>query len=174
MMPQYDGWEVLKEIREFSEIPVIMLTALGDEKHEVFGLKKGADDYIGKPFSYEVFIARVNTLLRKVKKERLAELVIGNMVVSQASHTVSVDNREIELNKKEYTLLAYMIKNRDLVLTRDQILCDVWGYDFEGDSRTIDTNIKTLRAKLGDCGEYIRTVRGTGYMFKVAIDDKND
>ena len=167
MMPIYDGWEVLKEIREHSDVPVIMLTALGDEKHEVSGLKKGADDYIAKPFSYEIFVARINVLLRKLKKELLDELVIGEMRINQATHKVIVGDFEVELNRKEFSLLIYFFKNRNRVLTREQILCSIWGYDFEGDIRTIDTHIKTLRAKLLGCGEYIKTARGTGYMFTV-------
>lgn len=166
MMPIYDGWEVLKEIREHSDVPVIMLTALGDERHEVLGLKKGANDYISKPFSYEVFVARLNALLRKLKKERLDEIKIGEIRINQATHRVSVCDTEIELNRKEYSLLIYLIENKNRVLTREQILSNIWGYDFEGDIRTIDTHIKTLRAKLLSCGEYIKTVRGSGYMFE--------
>ena len=167
MMPLYDGWEVLKEIREHSDVPVIMLTALGDETHEVFGLKKGADDYIAKPFSYEIFVARINSLLRKLKNERLVEIMVGEILINQAAHIVTVNDMEIELNRKEYNLLIYFIKNRDMVLTRDQILCSIWGYDFDGDIRTIDTHIKTLRAKLSNCSDYIKTMRGIGYMFEV-------
>lgn len=167
MMPAYDGWEVLKEIREHSDVPVIMLTALGDEKHEILGLKKGADDYIAKPFSYEVFVARVNTLLRKLKKERLEEINAGGIKINQATHKVSEYDVEIELNRKEYSLLIYFIRNRNMVLTREQILGSVWGYDFEGDARTVDTHIKTLRSKLSSCGEYIKTIRCIGYMFEV-------
>lgn len=166
MMPVYDGWEVLRQIREHSEIPVIMLTALGDEKHEVFGLKKGADDYIGKPFSYEIFVARLNNLLKKVKKERLSELTMGDITINQATRRVMTNKKEVDLNRKEYSLLIYFVKNSNRVLTREQILYSVWGYDFEGDIRTIDTHIKTLRAKLLDCGEYIKTIRGSGYMFE--------
>lgn len=167
MMPVYDGWEVLKEIREHSEVPVIMLTALEDETHEVFGLDRGADDYISKPFSYEVFVARINTILRKRKKEQLTEIMVGNIKIDQATHKVLVFNAEIELNHKEYSLLTYFVKNYNRVLTREQILCSIWGYDFEGDIRTIDTHIKTLRAKLLGCGNYIKTVRGSGYLFEV-------
>ena len=167
MMPIYDGWEVLKEIRGNSEVPVIMLTALGDEKHEVFGLKKGANDYIAKPFSYEIFVARINTILRKIKKERLAEIMIGEIKINQATHRVIAYNSEVELNRKEYSLLIYFIRNNNRVLTREQILGSIWGHDFEGDIRTIDTHIKNLRAKLLSCGEYIKTVRGSGYMFQV-------
>lgn len=167
MMPLYDGWEVLREVREHADVPVIMLTALGDENYEVMGLEKGADDYIAKPFSYEVFIARLNTLLRKLKKERLADITAGEITIKQATHRVSILGSEIDLNNKEYSLLIYFIKNRDRVLTREQILSSIWGYDFDGDIRTIDTHIKTLRAKLSVCGEYIKTVRGSGYMLEV-------
>ncbi len=173
MMPLYDGWEVLKKIREYSDVPVIMLTALGDEKHEVFGLRKGADDYIAKPFSYEIFVARLNNLLKKVKKQRICEIIMGGIVINQANHRVTVNDSEIELNRKEYNLLLYFVKNKNRVLTREQILSSIWGYDFDGDIRTIDTHIKTLRAKLSGCGEYIKTVRGSGYMFEVDNNENN-
>lgn len=167
MMPVYDGWEVLRQIRDYSDVPVIMLTALGDERHEVLGLKKGADDYISKPFSYEVLVARIDVHLRKLKKERVSLIIAGKIKINQTAHKVTAADAEVELNRKEYSLLAYFVKNRNRVLTREQILCSIWGYDFEGDERTIDTHIKTLRAKLADCGEYIKTIRGTGYMFEV-------
>ncbi len=167
MMPAIDGWAVLKQIREYSEAPVIMLTALQEEKHQIQGLKKGADDYISKPFSYEVFVARLNSLLRKLKKERLAEIAVGDITINQAAHRVAVCNDAIELNRKEYSLLLYFVRNQGRVLTREQILGSVWGYDFAGDIRTIDTHIKTLRAKLGCCGKYVKTVRGSGYMLEV-------
>ena len=167
MMPMYDGWEVLKEIREHSDVPIIMLTALGDEKNEVLGLKNGADDYIAKPFSYEIFIARINSHMKKLKKERVNELNVGKIKINQATHKVLVDEIEVELNHKEYSLLSYLLINNNKVLSRDQILYKVWGYDFDGDIRTIDTHIKTLRAKLLNCGSYIKTVRGSGYMLEV-------
>lgn len=167
MMPVYNGWEVLKEIREHSDVPIIMLTALGDEWHEVLGLKNGADDYIAKPFSYEVFIARLNNLVKKIKKENSDEIIAGKIKINQKIHRVLVDNIEIKLNPKEYNLLIYFIKNDNTILTREQILDKVWGYDFDGDARTIDTHIKTLRAKLLNYGSCIKTVRGSGYMFEV-------
>ena len=167
MMPIYDGWEVLKEIREHSDVPVIMLTALGDEKNEVLGLKTGADDYITKPFSYEVFIARINSHVKKLKKDLINEIKGGKIKVNPATHKVMVEDLEIELNHKEYNLLVYFVNNNNIVLTREQILYKVWGYEFEGDIRTIDTHIKTLRAKLLTYGHYIKTVRGSGYMFEV-------
>ncbi|MEQ8175964.1 MAG: response regulator transcription factor [Syntrophomonadaceae bacterium] len=173
MMPKLDGWEVLKEIREYSEVPIIMLTALGDERHEVLGLKKGADDYIAKPFSYEVFVARLNNLLRKVKRARLSILAIGDLTINQAQQLVMLKEKEIELNPKEYSLLLYLARNKDLVLTREMILNNIWGYDFEGDSRTVDTHIKTLRAKLLIGGRYIKTIRGSGYAFRVDENEDN-
>lgn len=173
MMPVYNGWEVLKQIREYSNVPVIMLTALGDEKNEVFGLKKGADDYIAKPFSYEVFIARINSNVRKLNKDLSDDIIVGKIKINQGTHRVVVDDLEVELNRKEYKLLTYLIKNRNRVLLREQILDKVWGYDFSGDIRTIDTHIKTLRAKLSKYGHYIKTVRGSGYMFEVKSDEDN-
>lgn len=173
MMPIYDGWEVLKEIREYSDIPVIMLTALADEKNEIFGLKKGADDYITKPFSYEIFMARLNAIARKLKKERFNQIIAGKIEINQETHKVIAGDLEIELNHKEYNLLNYFVKNSDRVLNREQILYQVWGYDFDGDIRTIDTHIKTLRAKLLKYGNYIKTIRGSGYMFEVRNHEDN-
>ncbi|NRT73474.1 response regulator transcription factor [Clostridium beijerinckii] len=173
MMPVYDGWEVLKEIREKSEVPIIMLTALGDEKHEVLGLKKGADDYIGKPFSYEIFVARLNNIVKKVKKKFSDEIAVGNLRIYQRTHKVVIDDEEIKLNPKEYNLLLYLIGNANTVLSREQILDKVWGYNFDGDIRTIDTHIKTLRAKLLEQGDLIKTIRGSGYMFEVEKYENN-
>lgn len=169
MMPIYDGWEVLKEIRKYSEVPVIMLTALGDERNEVLGFKRGADEYISKPFSYEVFVARLNTLLKKVKRDICTEIIVENLVINQGTHKVCLGGEEIDLNRKEFSLLLYLIENRNLVLSREKILDRVWGFDFDGDARTIDTHIKTLRAKLKEYGGYIKTVRGSGYMFEVIL-----
>jgi DNA-binding response OmpR family regulator len=173
MMPIYDGWEVLKEIREHSDVPVIMLTALGDEKHEVLGLKRGADDYITKPFSYEVFVARLNNVVKKIRKNYSNEITIEGIKIDQEAHKVIISDEEIKLNPKEYKLLNFLVKNINKVLTREQILDKVWGYDFEGDIRTIDTHIKTLRAKLLNQGNYIKTVRGSGYMLEVEKYEDN-
>lgn len=173
MMPIYDGWEVLKEIRQYSDVPVIMLTALGDEKNEIFGLKEGADDYIVKPFSYEIFIARLNSHVKKIKKQQFSEIIAGKIKINPVTHKVIVNDLEVELNNKEYSLLSYFVKNSDRVLTREQILYKVWGYDFDGDIRTIDTHIKTLRSKLLTYGNYIKTVRGIGYMFEVKNHEDN-
>jgi len=173
MMPIYDGWEVLKEIREHSDVPVIMLTALGDEKNEIFGLKEGADDYIAKPFSYEIFIARLNSLVKKIKKQQFSEIIAGKIKINPVTHKVIVNDLEVDLNRKEYSLLTYFVTNDNRVLTREQILDKVWGYDFDGDIRTIDTHIKTLRAKLLTYGNYIKTVRGSGYMLEVQNHEDN-
>lgn len=183
MMPGDDGWEVLKEIRKHSDVPVVMLTALGDERHEVLGFNTGADEYIGKPFSYEVFIARINSIARKIKKKSAEEICLGNIIVNKSNHKVIIKkydedaeadySQEVKLNNKEYNLLVYFMENVDNVLNRDQILDKIWGFDFDGDIRTIDTHIKTLRSKLGDYGKYIKTVRGSGYMFQVDKDEDN-
>lgn len=166
MMPELTGWEVLDEIRMQSEIPVIMLTALGDEQSELQGLHAGADDYITKPFSYPIFMARIKTLLRKIEKEKNAVLQCGKIAMNKLEHKVYVEDEIIILNNKEYQLLEYFMHNIGLTLTRDMLINHVWGFDFDGDSRTLDTNIKTLRAKLKDTGKYIQTVRGTGYRFE--------
>ena len=168
MMPRYDGWEVLRRIREHSAVPVVMLTALGDERHEVLGLRQGADDYIAKPFSHEVFVARIDALLRRIRKERLEPVETGGLRIEPASRRVFADGREAVLNRKEFDLLSFLLANRNRTLTREQILADVWGYGFEGEIRTIDTHIKTLRAKLGAQGSRIRTLRGVGYLFEEA------
>lgn len=169
MMPHVDGWEALESIREYSDVPVLMLTALGDETHEIKGLQAGADDYITKPFSYDVLLARVGTLLRKTKRDRKMDLSAGRLLVQQLTRRVLVDGEEVPLNRKEFLLLLYLMQNRGLLLERETILSKVWGYDFEGDIRTIDTHVKTLRAKLGACGNYIHTVRGSGYRFEETI-----
>ncbi len=167
MMPVYDGWEVLSEIRRRSDVPVLMLTALGDERHEVRGLHGGADDYIAKPFSYPVLVARIEVLLRKAKKEQLETLTIGEITVNMETHKVCAASRDVVLNNKEFQLLGYLIKNSGIVLDRDKILDHIWGFGFEGDMRTVDAHIKMLRGKLGACGGYIKTVRGSGYLFEV-------
>ena len=163
MMPKYDGWTVLKKIREYSDVPIIILTALGSERNEVQGLTNGADDYIIKPFSYEVFIARVNVLLKKQLKESSSVISCGDLSINQLNCKVFVKNDEIQLTKMEYNLLLYLIENENIVASREQILLSVWGYDNSQTTRTIDTHIKVLRAKLGVCGDYIKTVRGRGY-----------
>lgn len=169
MMPKYDGWTVLKKIREYSDVPIIILTALGSERNEVQGLTNGADDYIIKPFSYEVFVARVNVLLKKRLKESSSVINCGDLSINQLNCRVFVGSEEIQLTKMEYDLLLYLIENENIVASREQILLSVWGYDNSQTTRTIDTHIKVLRAKLGVCGDYIKTVRGRGYCFSKGV-----
>jgi two-component system, OmpR family, response regulator ResD len=169
MMPELTGWEVLDEIRMQSDIPVIMLTALGDEQSELQGLHAGADDYIAKPFSYPIFMARIKALLRKIEKEKTATLQCGVITLNKLEHKVYVLDKEVVLINKEYQLLEYFMNNIGLTLTRDMLINNIWGFDYDGDSRTLDTNIKTLRAKLKDAGKYIRTIRGIGYRFEMLI-----
>lgn len=173
MMPVYNGWEVLSEIRERSEVPIMMLTALADEHHEVSGLTKGADDFISKPFSYPVFIARVDALLRKIKKSRNEKIEIGEITIDNMLHKVFIGAEETLLTNKEYQLLLYLIKNKNIVLSREKILDAVWGYDFDGDIRTIDAHIKMLRASLKSAGRLIQTIRGSGYSIEVKHEKIN-
>ena len=167
MMPKMDGWTVLKTIREHSKVPVIMLTARSEESDELKGFDYGADEYISKPFSPKILVARVEALLRRsgVQKEELLE--VGGIVIDEAAHSVTVDGKPIELSFKEYELLQYFVENKGIALSREKILNNVWNYDYFGDARTIDTHVKKLRAKLMDKGEYIKTVWGMGYKFEV-------
>lgn len=166
MMPLFSGWEVLMEIREHSDVPIIMLTALGDETNEIKGLNHGADDYIAKPFSYNVFVARLEALLRKAKKRQLERITLESLIIEQESRRVYIGDEDCKLNRKEYNLLMYLYINRNRVITRDQLIDHIWGYDFDGNPRTLDTHIKTLRCKLNNYGNYIKTIRGIGYMFE--------
>ena len=168
MMPIFDGWDVLKEIRAHSETPVMMLTALDDEKSEVDGLKHGADDYLAKPFRYAVFVARLNALLRRTNRELSAAQTFGDLTLELEKHRVFVSGAEVVLSNKEFLLLALLAQNQGIVFSREKLLSKIWGFDFEGDARTVDTHIKTLRQKLCSCGEMIQTVRGAGYRFEVA------
>ncbi len=165
MMPIYTGWEVLESIREYSDVPIMMLTALGDESHELKGLKSGANEFITKPFSYPILIARIENLLKQTQKEQLKAIEVGKLSFCNETREIVADGNKIELNNKEYLLLEYFLGNQKKVLTRDQILIQIWGFDYDGDVRTVDTHIKMLRKKLGSCGEYIQTVRGVGYQF---------
>lgn len=168
MMPRLDGWETLEAIRETSEVPIIMLTARGEESDEVKGFKAGANDYVQKPFSPRILIARINALLRRKHTEKEKDLIKGIIRVDEMAHQVFVDGKEIELSFKEFELLTYLMENDGIALTREKLLSGVWDYDYFGDSRTIDTHIKKLRAKLGEtAGEYIKTIWGMGYKFKV-------
>lgn len=167
MMPKMDGWTALKTIREHSKVPVIMLTARSEENDELKGFDYGADEYISKPFSPKILVARVEALLRRsgVQKEELLE--VEGIVIDEAAHSVTVDGKPIELSFKEYELLQYFVENKGIALSREKILNNVWNYDYFGDARTIDTHVKKLRAKLMDKGEYIKTVWGMGYKFEV-------
>ncbi len=168
MLPEEDGLSVLKKLRadsEYVHLPIIMLTAKSTEYDKVIGLDSGADDYIAKPFGIMELISRIKALLRRTEREKQStfEYQDAELTVSQQRRVVMVDNREIALTFKEFELLCMLLKNRGTVLTRDRILRSIWGYDFDGENRTVDVHIRTLRAKLGTCGERIETVRGVGY-----------
>ncbi|NMB43303.1 MAG: response regulator transcription factor [Clostridiales bacterium] len=167
MMPKVDGWEVCREIREFSDVPIIMLTAKGEEKDELLGFKLGVDEYITKPFSPKVLVARVEAVLRRTNNLDVEAVEVGGIYMDKTAHTVRVDKREVDLSYKEFELLAYFIQNQGVALSREKILNNVWNYDYFGDARTIDTHVKKLRSKLGDKGSYIKTVWGLGYKFEV-------
>ena len=164
MMPKMDGWEVCKEIRKFSKVPIIMLTAKSEENDELKGFELGVDEYISKPFSPKILVARVDAILRRANKIG-ADMTIeaGDIKIDKAAHIVKVKDKEIELSFKEFELLTYFIENKGIALSRENILNNVWNYDYFGDARTIDTHVKKLRSKLGDCGDYIKT----GYKFEV-------
>lgn len=169
MMPIYDGFEVMKEIREYSDVKILMLTALGDEAHEIKGLCRGADDYIAKPFSYPVLIARIDSLLRKIKADTSQLIQEQELTINRQLYRVTLNGETVELNNKEYQLLLYLIENKKIVLTREKILDKIWGFDYDGDIRTIDAHIKMLRKKLGDYGNHIKTIRSIGYKFEADI-----
>ena len=168
MMPKMDGREVCKEIRKFSKVPIIMLTAKSEENDELKGFELGVDEYISKPFSPKILVARVDAILRRANKIG-ADMTIeaGDIKIDKAAHIVKVKDKEIELSFKEFELLTYFIENKGIALSRENILNNVWNYDYFGDARTIDTHVKKLRSKLGDCGDYIKTVWGMGYKFEV-------
>lgn len=166
MLPEEDGLSVLKKIRsgaEFSDLPVILLTAKGTEYDKVIGLDSGADDYIAKPFGTMELISRIKALLRRAGGKEENEFRVGELYVNPSRHIVKAAGKEVQLTYKEFELLCYLLENMGTVLTRDKILSRIWGYDFDGESRTVDVHIRTLRAKLGECGSIIETVRGIGY-----------
>lgn len=167
MMPKMDGWETLKEIRRYSNIPIIMLTAKADERDELLGFELGVDEYISKPFSPKILVARVNAILRRITKFQEEGYHVGGIDVDIAAHEVKIDGNVIDLSYKEFELLVYFLMNQGVALSREKILNNVWDYDYFGDARTIDTHVKKLRAKLGDKGEYIRTIWGLGYKFEI-------
>ena len=167
MMPRMDGWQVCREIRESSKVPIIMLTARSEERDELQGFDLGVDEYISKPFSPKILVARVEAILRRTNALEEGVKEVGGIVLNQAAHEVKIDGKNIELSYKEFELLTYFINNQGVALSRERILNNVWNYDYFGDARTIDTHVKKLRSKLGDKGEYIKTIWGMGYKFEV-------
>ena len=168
MMPKMDGWEVCREIRKESKVPIIMLTARGEERDELNGFELGVDEYISKPFSPKILVARVNALLRRTSGLSMDQTIAaGGIEIDKAAHIVKIDGNMIDLSFKEFELLTDFIENQGIALSREKILNNVWNYDYFGDARTIDTHVKKLRNKLGDKGEYIRTIWGMGYKFEV-------
>lgn len=168
MMPRMDGWQVCREIRQSSDVPIIMLTARSEERDELQGFELGVDEYISKPFSPKILVARVSAILRRAHGVSAEEsLNAGGIEINKAAHIVNIDGKTVELSYKEFELLTYFMENQGIALSREKILNNVWNYDYFGDARTIDTHVKKLRNKMGDKGEYIKTVWGMGYKFEV-------
>lgn len=167
MMPKLDGWSVLRQIRQNSKVPIIMLTARGEEQDELFGFELGVDEYISKPFSPKILVARVEAILKRTKGETKEIKDYSGIEIDKEGRTVTVDGKVLELSLREYELLVYLVENENIALSRDKILNNVWNYDYYGDSRTIDSHIKKIRHKLGKKGKYIKTMRGVGYKFEV-------
>ena len=168
MMPKMDGWEVLKTIRKYSQVPVIMLTARSEERDELQGFSLGVDEYISKPFSPKILVARVEAILRRSNASGGDALSVGGILIDKAAHQVTIDGKAVELSFKEFELLSYFVENQGIALSREKILNNVWNYDYFGDARTIDTHVKKLRSKMGDKGDYIKTIWGMGYKFEVS------
>lgn len=168
MMPKMDGWEVCKTIRRYSQVPIIMLTARSEERDELLGFELGVDEYISKPFSPKILVARVEAILRRTNKAAGEEILeTGGIRMDKTAHMVTVDGAHVDLSFKEFELLAYFMENEGIALSREKILNHVWNYDYFGDARTIDTHVKKLRNKMGEKGEYIKTIWGMGYKFSV-------
>lgn len=168
MMPKMDGWQTCREIRTESKVPIIMLTARGDEQDELKGFELGVDEYISKPFSPKILVARVEAILRRSGKGQEDQLLsAGGIEINKTAHEVTVDGKKIDLSFKEFELLSYFLENQGIALSREKILNHVWNYDYFGDARTIDTHVKKLRSKLGEKGDLIRTIWGMGYKFEV-------
>lgn len=168
MMPQMDGWQVLREVRESSRIPIIMLTARSEERDELLGFELGVDEYISKPFSPKILVARAEALLRRANvytEETVKD--IGGIEINKSAHQVKVDGKEIELSFKEFELLTFLVDNQGIALSREKILNNVWNYDYFGDARTIDTHVKKLRSKMGEYGNMIKTIWGMGYKLEI-------
>lgn len=168
MMPKVDGWQVCREVRASSKVPIIMLTARGDERDELQGFELGVDEYIAKPFSPKILVARVEAILRRTSRAAESEILeCGAIVIDKAAHVVTIDAKAIDLSYKEFELLTYFVENKGIALSREKILNSVWNYDYFGDARTIDTHVKKLRSKMGEKGELIKTVWGMGYKLDV-------
>ena len=167
MMPKLDGWSVLRQIRQTSKVPIIMLTARGEEQDELFGFELGVDEYISKPFSPKILVARVEAIIKRVYGDTKQAKDYDGIVIDKEGRTVTVDGKPIDLSLREYELLKYLLDNENIALSRDKILNNVWNYDYYGDSRTIDSHIKKIRHKLGKKGKYIETIRGIGYKFEI-------
>ncbi|MEG0805412.1 MAG: response regulator transcription factor [Lachnospiraceae bacterium] len=171
MMPKMSGWEVCKEIRETSKVPIIMLTAKSTELDELQGFELGVDEYITKPFSPKILVARVDAILRRAKKiSGDSNIIVGGIEINREAHLVIIDEKNVELSFKEFELLSYFAENEGIALSREKILNHVWNYDYFGDARTIDTHVKKLRSKMGSKGNYIKTIWGMGYKFQVVED----
>lgn len=169
MMPKMDGWQTCREIRAYSKVPIIMLTAKSDERDELQGFELGVDEYISKPFSPKILVARVEAILRRTNAREAGEVLeAGGISIDKAAHIVLVDGKQLELSFKEFELLTYFLENQGIALSREKILNHVWNYDYFGDARTIDTHVKKLRNKLGEKGEMIKTIWGMGYKFEVS------
>ena len=173
MMPKMDGWEVVREIRKESKVPIIMLTAKSDERDEALGFELGVDDYVSKPFSPKILVARVEALLRRSGAFGSDDILkAGAIEIDKAAHQVQIDGQPVELSFKEFELLTYFVENQGIALSREKILNSVWNYDYFGDARTIDTHVKKLRAKMGQRGNYIKTIWGMGYKFEADDEQK--
>jgi DNA-binding response OmpR family regulator len=168
MMPKMDGWETCKTIRKYSKVPIIMLTARGEERDELQGFDLGVDEYISKPFSPKILVARVEAILRRSIPSSNDAVEIGGIRIDKAAHQVTIDGENVDLSYKEFELLSYFVENQGLALSREKILNNVWNYDYFGDARTIDTHVKKLRSKMGEKGDYIKTIWGMGYKFEVS------
>ena len=163
-MPKMDGWQVCREIRNYSKIPIIMLTAKSDERDELQGFQLGVDEYISKPFSPKILVARIEAILRRTNQLNRDEIIsCGGISIDKAAHQVLIDGKPVELSYKEFELLTYFIENKGIALSREKILNNVWNYDYFGDARTIDTHVKKLRSKMGEKGDMIKTIWGMGY-----------
>ena len=167
MMPKMDGWEVLKTIRKYSQVPILMLTARGEEQDELQGFKLGVDEYISKPFSPKILVARVEAILRRSSPGAKDVIDVGGIHIDKTAQQVEIDGKPVDLSYKEFELMTYFAENQGIALSREKILNNVWNYDYFGDARTIDTHVKKLRSKLGEKGEYIKTIWGMGYKFEV-------